>query len=333
MKVLIITISLLILNQTIKAQGLIFDATEFAKREKIEETRAELPDSASLKKYTPLLYPQIGSTCVAFSFAHARTILYAKKLNWTDKQKITTLSFSPFFIYYRNKTSGDLGCKSGLNIEVAAKDVLKNGIAPIVDVEYPDYYPFSGTALCIDKKGDTYPPAMASDLKSAQNFKIDALYAVTSIAEIKTALFNGMPVILCLYLPTSFNTVKGDLWVPQSTDKISKLNGHALIAVGYDENKYGGAIELMNSWGEKWGNKGFIWVKYKDYLKWFLGGYALYVDNSINAKSTSISEFIPAKAKIEKMTMKLNVDSGKEKTSFNNSEFIKPFLNLENNKK
>ncbi len=57
------------------AQGLIFDSTEFAKREKIEVTRAELPVTSSLKKYTPLLYPQVGGTCVAHSFANARTIL------------------------------------------------------------------------------------------------------------------------------------------------------------------------------------------------------------------------------------------------------------------
>lgn len=326
-------IVLIILSVKGDAQGLIFDQTEFSKGEKIEETRAELPESFSLKKYTPLLYPQIGSTCVAFSFANARTILYAKKLNWTNKQKITSLSFSPYFIYYRNKLKGDLGCEAGLKIETAAKDVIENGIAPIVNVEYPDYYPFTDKTLCIEKNGASYPPDMLNDLSVAQKFKIDAIYRVSSASELKTALSYGMPVILCLYVPASFTKLKGNIWIPQTTDKVDKLKGHALLAVGYDENKYGGAIELMNSWGESWGDKGFTWVKYKDYLKWFLGGYALYVDNSINAKSTSITEFISAKAKLEKMTMKLNVNSGKEKTSFDNSEFIKPFLNLENNKK
>ena len=324
MKVVIAIIILLFCIENTKAQGLIFDTKQFSKREKIEQTRAEMPDSASLKKYTPLLYPQIGSTCVAISFANARTILYAKKLNWTDKQKITTLSFSPYFIYYRNKEEGDLGCEKGLNIETAAKDVIKNGIAPIVDVEYPDFYPFSETALCIDNNGTSYPPAMSNDLTVAQNFKVEAIYSVSSIAEIKTALSNGMPVILCLYMPASFKKVKGDVWIPQATDKNDKLKGHALIAVGYDENKYGGAIELMNSWGETWGDKGFTWVKYKDYLKWFLGGYALYVDNSINSKSKN-DEFKPGKAKIEKMIMKMNGKDGKEKISFDNSKFIKSF--------
>ena len=99
MKKIITSVVFIFLIVNVKAQGLIFDSTEFSKREKIEETRTELPMSASLKKYTSLLYPQVGSTCVAHSFANARTILYAKKMNWTDKKKITGLSFSPYYIY------------------------------------------------------------------------------------------------------------------------------------------------------------------------------------------------------------------------------------------
>ena len=33
---------------------------------------------------------------------------------------------------------------------------------------------------------------------------------------------------------------------------------HAMTIIGYDDNKYGGAFEVMNSWGEAFGNKGFV---------------------------------------------------------------------------
>ena len=313
-----------------KAQGLIFDSTEFSKREKIEETRTELPISVSLKKYTPLLYPQVGSTCVAHSFSNARTILLAKSLNWADIKKITSLSFSPYYIYYRNKEYGDVNCSSGLNIESTAKDILNNGFAPIVEVEYPHYYPFTDTALCIEGKGSIYPPTLSEDMAYAKKFKIDEIYRVTSIMELKTALAAGMPVILCMYSTSSFKKLKGDIWIPQITDKIDKNMGHSLIAIGYDETKYGGAIELMNSWGDTWGNKGFVWVKYKDYIKWFLGGYALYVDNSIKLKDANNPEFKPKAAKIEKKIMKVNSYDGKSKIKFDNSEFIKAFQSPKN---
>lgn len=330
MKGILSIITLIFVIDNVKAQGLIFDSTGFSKREKLEETRTELPLSVSLKKYTPIVYPQINNSCVAHSFAVARTILYAEYLKSTDKMEITRLSFSPYFIYYRNKDVGDLSCKSGLNIETTARDAITNGIAPLTDVEYPDYYPFTEKALCIEDQGISYPPTMANDLVSAQKFKIDVIYRVTSIAELKTALSAGMPTILCFYVPESFNNVKGDLWTPQITDKIDKRKGHALIAIGYDETKYGGAIELMNSWGVTWGNKGFTWVKYKDYIKWFLGGYALYVDNGMKLKGTNNPEFKPEGAKIGKKIMKLNINDGKNKIKFDNSEFIKSFQSFDN---
>lgn len=37
-----------------------------------------------------------------------------------------------------------------------------------------------------------------------------------------------------------------------------------MTIIGYDDYKYGGAFEVMNSWGTGWGNDGFIWVRYTD---------------------------------------------------------------------
>jgi hypothetical protein len=43
--------------------------------------------------------------------------------------------------------------------------------------------------------------------------------------------------------------------------------GHALCVIGYDDNKYGGAFEVINSWGSRWGNDGFIWIRYNDFTQ------------------------------------------------------------------
>ena len=40
-----------------------------------------------------------------------------------------------------------------------------------------------------------------------------------------------------------------------------------MCVVGYDDFKYGGAFEVMNSWGEEFGDDGFIWIKYSDFYK------------------------------------------------------------------
>jgi hypothetical protein len=280
-KILSITLFTFILTPAVFSQGIIFDSAQFASREQVRITRAPLPRAYSLKKYTPIGYPQVGSTCVAHSFATARTILAAKSLGWTDKQKITGLYFSPYYIYFRNKFPEDVNCNYGLNVEETAKDVLKNGFAPITDVEYPYYYPFTKSPLCIEKKGTDYPPSMQEDENNAANYKIDEIYTVTTITQLKTALSKGMPVAVILFPPPSFTNAKSDLWASLPTEFLNRnIMAHAVLAIGYDDAKYGGSIEIMNSWGDTWGNKGFTNIRYKDYSKFFVGGYAFYVKDN-----------------------------------------------------
>ncbi len=55
------------------------------------------------------------------------------------------------------------------------------------------------------------------------------------------------------------------------------LGGHAIVAVGYDddiviENTISdeactGALLIRNSWGEEWGDKGYGWLPYKYVLE------------------------------------------------------------------
>jgi hypothetical protein len=342
-----ITVLLFIISfQLSFSQGVIFDSAQFASRKSIKITRGYLPAAYSLKQYTPIIYPQVGSTCVAHSFAAARTILAAKSLGWTDKKKITSLYFSPYYIYFRNKNEADVGCSIGLELEATAKDVLQNGFAPIADVEYPYYYPFTKSVLCVDKNGTSYPPTMAEDAAEAAKYKIDEIYTITTVQQLKTALSSGMPVVIVLYPPSSFNYAKGsDLWTPYTTERVNiNVLAHAVVAIGYNDNKYGGSIEIMNSWGDTWGNQGFINIKYSDYLKWFVGGYAFYVkDNKMQtnpyektnspktnpySNSSSTRKSIDNNATRESIyptNISIRRGYGNAVTKFNNAKILKAF--------
>jgi hypothetical protein len=48
-----------------------------------------------------------------------------------------------------------------------------------------------------------------------------------------------------------------------------------MCIVGYDDKKYGGAFEIMNSWGEDWGDNGYCWIKYDDFAATALEAYQL----------------------------------------------------------
>ena len=75
--------------------------------------------------------------------------------------------------------------------------------------------------------------------------------------------------LVAAYEP-SFWYVK-DRWIPTAEEtnySISQLGGpHNVVIIGFDDSKYGGAFEIMNSYGTEWGNGGFFWISYADFMK------------------------------------------------------------------
>ena len=51
--------------------------------------------------------------------------------------------------------------------------------------------------------------------------------------------------------------------------------GHAVSIIGYNDNKYGGCFEIMNSWGTDYGDNGFMWIKYEDLAAIMDEGYII----------------------------------------------------------
>lgn len=256
------------------SQGLIFNDSIktqlFSNYEKAEISRAPLPASHSLKAYAPYVHHQLGSECVAYSFASAHTILEAIAYDWRDKKYISVNSFSPHFIYYRNKERGDDECSIGLDMFKVSEDVLNVGMAKLSDVECPDYYPCSMEArLC-----SYYPESYSRDLSSASYNKLDEIYIIEDIQQLRTAIASSRPVVIAMMVPESFKEA-GGLWTPRYGETSEGGYGHAMVAIAYDDYKYGGAVQLMNSWGTQWGDGGFTWVKYADLLKFVQVGLAL----------------------------------------------------------
>jgi len=79
----------------------------------------------------------------------------------------------------------------------------------------------------------------------------------------KKSLANNYPVVIGIYTTSSFCNIMGDTWWPMEEEYGTHRDGHAMVAVGYDDNKEGGALLVMNSWGTEWGDKGFVWIPYQ----------------------------------------------------------------------
>ncbi len=216
-----------------------------------------LPARYSLKKYAPIpkSQGQFG-TCVGWSTAYAgMTILESVNKGRTNKTLTTSNTFSPGFIYKQIKTSTDSYCKFGSSIKEALEIMQTKGAckySDMAEVNCPSYIsPTIFTKASFYKITDY---AKIFSMFDSKEYKIKA---------VKKSLSEKNPVIIGMNVPKSFYKAKG-VWKPTESSSLS-YGGHAMCVIGYDDTKYGGAFEIMNSWGTDWGNGGFIWVSYDNF--------------------------------------------------------------------
>ena len=232
-----------------------------------------LPQKYSLKKYCPKVKSQAQyGTCTSWATAYAaRTIAEAISKGWDSQEHITREAFSPIFVYAQIKSPGDYNCKKGSRISDAMSLLKSRGVSK--------YNQFN--VLCADRVSNDL-------LASAALHKIDNYFTLFSINcksyqekinKTKKAICEDCPVVIAMHLPLSFHNA-GNVWSGTDVDP-SKHGYHAMCVIGYDDNMMGGAFEVMNSWGEGWGNHGFVWVRYSDYHKYVDQAYEMYVKKEI----------------------------------------------------
>lgn len=213
---------------------------------------SDLPASASLKLNAPTPGNQGPfGTCAGWSTAYAgRTILEAIRNNWTGKT-VDKNTFSPSFVY--NQIRMNKGCDGGTSLVEALDVVRDQGAAKLDDFGY-----------------DCEREVTAIDKVKAVNYRIIEYREVASARTegktkyVKKSLAEGHPVVIAIDCPPSFSYAN-EFWVPKEDEYKNWGRGHGITVVSYDDNKFGGAFELINSWGTFWGKNGFAWVSYSDF--------------------------------------------------------------------
>lgn len=224
----------------------------------MERDLKNLPSSYSLLQYcpTPQSQGQYG-TCTSWATTYAfRTILDAIRYDWTDKQKITREAYAPLFIYAQIKNPYDSGCRQGSHISDAMKKLRDVGAVKKSSFD----------VMCASSVSSSL--ISSASINKISNFSCLVTYGQhvmepVKVSLIKKALSEKQPVVIAMNIYPSFHGSK-DVW-DGNTSGVSGY--HAMCVVGYDDNKYGGAFLIQNSWGERWGNGGYIWVKYMDFCK------------------------------------------------------------------
>lgn len=227
----------------------------------------QLPDRVTLEKYAPRrLHQGNQGSCVAWASAYAaRTILQARA---TGKDPNST-AFSPAYLYNQIHLSN---CEGAYMID-AMKAMSENGAVPFQQFGYDD--------------SDCSREPNSQLLQVGRQYRIKGYNRLTvgdseykpDILAIKQNLAQGAPVVIGMMVGGSFMSgmLGRDMWYPTQSDySMRGYGGHAMCVIGYDDNKEGGAFELMNSWSEDWGKQGLAWIRYRDFEYFTKEAYGLF---------------------------------------------------------
>jgi C1A family cysteine protease len=205
----------------------------------------KLPAKADLSGKCPPVYDQgeLGS-CTGNAIAAA--IAFAEM-----KQRLAHVTTpSRLFIYYNERViEHTVATDSGAMIRDGIKSVNKQGAC----------------------RETTWPYKVASFAKkpSAGAYQEGRKYLVSSyqrvtrnLTQMKGCLASGFPFVFGFTVYTSFMSAAvaktGKLSMPRAGEKVE--GGHALLAVGYDDAQH--RFIVRNSWGPRWGLKGYFTMPY-----------------------------------------------------------------------
>lgn len=203
--------------------------------EGIKSISTSLPKTYNL---TSILLPirNQGETNCCIAFSTATAIEYK---NIIEKKYLDYLS--PSFIYNNRE---DPTNDSGMYLKDSVDIVKKFGVA--TDKIFP-----------MDMLNKSIQPNIYTE---ALKYRINGSYYITSLIELKIALYNTGPVLIVLPVYTQAEPNK--FWLRPTTGNIEP-GYHCITIVGYDDLSE--RLIIRNSWGTNWAINGYQWLPYSDF--------------------------------------------------------------------
>ena len=202
-----------------------------------------LPPSIDLSANFPIPGSQgTQSSCVGWATAYALKS-YQEKLETGWALNTHSHLFSPAFIY--NQING--GQDEGSSIVRALDLIINQGVATLATMPY--------------REGDYLTQPSAEARREAENFKGAERKTISGVRDLKGYLVERVPSVIGIVVYDSFRRLRGSNSV-YNTFGGHYRGGHAVTVVGYDDNRFGGAFKVINSWGTGWGDGGYFWLPY-----------------------------------------------------------------------
>jgi hypothetical protein len=257
------------------AQGLLLNDALYEQQPRMaaydDGNKAEIESLKGIYKidltpYCPIPQDQgLIASCTGWAAGYgALTIMKAIEMNWKGQADlITDHAFSALFIYNQIKKGS---CDFGAYISDAAILMRDKGDALSRD--------FDRLKNNCDKQPNHQDLDLALEHRVRDYLTLFSTtddYAV-KVLRTKMSLAQQKPVVIGVELRKNFENIPegAEYWYPQIGDT-STFGGHSMVVVGFDDGRE--AFEVMNSWGPRWANDGFVWIKYRDFAKYCHYGY------------------------------------------------------------
>lgn len=176
---------------------------------------------------------------------------YLKKLD-------TEMKLSPLFAYYNERKSNQTTENDvGASLSDTIQSIYKYGVCQEATWPYSD----DGVKFKVKPSSEAYqePRGMFKDIIFTH------LHLSNQIDLLKQTLVQQIPIICGINIFPSIETDKveksGIISMPGRFEK--PIGSHAITLVGYNDKTR--QIKFANSWGPKWGDKGFGYLPY-DYI-------------------------------------------------------------------
>lgn len=241
-----------------------------------EQINSSVTDkSVDLAAYMPPIKSQNPyGTCVCWAVGYyGKTITEAVSKNLTSKDLQNEQNqISPKDLWEAIDGSVKGGKCDGTQISEAMKVLQKRGVLTWQDA------PYQSISCNITAK-----PGSAETLKHKISYyrRIEQ-----TVAAIKNNLKNKIPVVFAANVSNAFQTYRGGIMSNSSYVGASK-DGHAMVVVGYDDDK--SAFKIANSWSTNWGEAGFGWIEYNFFVKQFVTNGNLYIMGDSDKNSPKVN--------------------------------------------
>lgn len=192
--------------------------------------------------------------------------------------------------YYENRAFGRFIDASRLFLYKATRNLLHwkgdtgaflrstMGAMVLFGVPPEEYWPYTDKKPDFDREPPAFCYSFAQNYQAIKYIRLDPPKIPTDrlLGRIKLFIASGLPPMFGFAVYNSIRkAVKGKIPFPCPSEK--RVGGHAIVAVGYDDKmkiknppcgkETTGALLIRNSWGTRWGDRGYGWLPYDYVLK------------------------------------------------------------------